>query len=226
MEKLFTITLLTLISVFEIVIMLMGRMIPTAAVLIALILLLVFMMVFRLGSRHFWRMMFLIYLLNILLIVYMILKTGFSWPMMLVLFMIFGGLFFAVIYSRGTARRKFRLREVSTSPSIMPEKNQESHAASLIENYIREFEEKEKAPEKQAYERQAAEKQQAYPKKASTVVKKKFSPGRFLASKQGKQYHRPRCEWAKKIRQENRLWFATSKEAEKKGYTRHSCLKK
>jgi hypothetical protein len=57
-------------------------------------------------------------------------------------------------------------------------------------------------------------------------VKKEFSPGKYVASKSGKMYHKPRCDWAKKISRKNLVWFGSEKEAEKEGYSRHWCLKK
>lgn len=66
--------------------------------------------------------------------------------------------------------------------------------------------------------------------KAETEVKpaveKKFSPGKYVVSKAGKQYHVPRCIWAKKINEKNKMWFESQEEAKKKGYTRHWCVKK
>jgi predicted membrane protein len=215
MEKLFAITLLTLISVVEIIFMLLGKMLPTAAVLIALILLLVFLMVFRLDSRHFWKLIALIFLINLLMVCYLFLKLGWEWPLLLVLFMILAGLLFSAASLRKRARRLAGFRTISTKPSLPSEKNPESHAASLIESYIQALDEK-----------STTKKLKDAPEKPHTVVRKSFSPGRFVASRLGRQYHKPRCDWAKNIRKENRLWFATAEEAEKKGYTRHTCLKK
>jgi len=56
-------------------------------------------------------------------------------------------------------------------------------------------------------------------------VKKEFSPGKLVASRVGKQYHKPRCDWAKRINAKNLIWFDTEEEAEKQGYGRHWCLK-
>ncbi|MBS3166419.1 hypothetical protein J4444_04820 [Candidatus Woesearchaeota archaeon] len=56
-------------------------------------------------------------------------------------------------------------------------------------------------------------------------VKATYSPGKYVASKRSNQYHEPRCDWAKKISKEHRVWFADKKEAVSKGYTEHSCLK-
>jgi hypothetical protein len=56
------------------------------------------------------------------------------------------------------------------------------------------------------------------------VVKTEFKPGKFIASKTGKSYHSPKCDWAKKIKNKNKVWFDDEKEA-KKSYKAHSCLK-
>ncbi|MBU0615445.1 MAG: hypothetical protein KJ601_05100 [Nanoarchaeota archaeon] len=55
-------------------------------------------------------------------------------------------------------------------------------------------------------------------------VKEEFTPGKYLASKSGKTYHAPKCDWALKIKEANRVWLETDDEAKKKGYKKHSCL--
>jgi len=57
------------------------------------------------------------------------------------------------------------------------------------------------------------------------VVSKKYTPGKYIASKMGKSYHSPKCDWAKNIKEKNRVWFDDDKEAKKAGYKKHSCLK-
>lgn len=52
-----------------------------------------------------------------------------------------------------------------------------------------------------------------------------FSPGKYVASKRSNVYHEPKCEWAKKIQKERRLWFASREEALDKGYKKHDCVK-
>ena len=51
-----------------------------------------------------------------------------------------------------------------------------------------------------------------------------FIPEKFVASKQSNQFHEPKCDWAKKIRTERRIWFASKQEAWEKGYRSHSCM--
>lgn len=43
--------------------------------------------------------------------------------------------------------------------------------------------------------------------------------GAYVASKSGTKYHLPWCSGAKRIKEENKIWFASKEEAEAKGYT-------
>lgn len=43
--------------------------------------------------------------------------------------------------------------------------------------------------------------------------------GGYVASKTGTKYHLPWCAGAQKIKEENKIWFATKAEAETAGYT-------
>ncbi len=54
-----------------------------------------------------------------------------------------------------------------------------------------------------------------------TVVTSATSPSakNFVASKNGKKYYYPRCAGASRIKEENKIWFATKEEALGKGYT-------
>lgn len=66
-----------------------------------------------------------------------------------------------------------------------------------------------------------------YPEvKKEAKVKKTFKPGKFIASNNSTFYHTVKCDWAKKISKNNRVWFKSKEEARKKGYKQHSCLKK
>lgn len=57
-------------------------------------------------------------------------------------------------------------------------------------------------------------------------VDKKFSPGKFVASKYGKSYHVPKCIWAKKIKEKSQVWLNSESDAKKKGYKAHNCINK
>lgn len=52
----------------------------------------------------------------------------------------------------------------------------------------------------------------------------KHSPGKYVASKSSNVYHEPKCDWAKKIKKDRQLWFPDKKDAQKKGYRKHSCV--
>jgi len=56
-------------------------------------------------------------------------------------------------------------------------------------------------------------------------VKTEFKPGKFIASKTASKYHAPKCDWAKRIKKKNTVWFNSKQEARKKGYKKHSCVK-
>lgn len=58
-----------------------------------------------------------------------------------------------------------------------------------------------------------------------SVVLKSSEPGKFVASKTGTTYHAPKCDWAKRIKKANRVWFDDAKQARKQGYRKHDCLK-
>jgi hypothetical protein len=57
-------------------------------------------------------------------------------------------------------------------------------------------------------------------------IKKTYAPGKFVGSSTSNKYHSPKCDWAKKIKKKNQVWFKTEMEARRKGYSKHSCLKK
>ena len=43
---------------------------------------------------------------------------------------------------------------------------------------------------------------------------------RYVASKNGKMYYSPGCSGASRIKPENQIWFSTSQDAEKSGYSK------
>ncbi len=60
--------------------------------------------------------------------------------------------------------------------------------------------------------------------KEESDVSKKVSTesavdGGYVASKSGTKYHLPWCSGAQRIKEENKIWFATKAEAESAGYT-------
>lgn len=42
--------------------------------------------------------------------------------------------------------------------------------------------------------------------------------GAYVGSVNSNKYHKPNCRWAKKIKPENEIWFASKEEAEEAGY--------
>jgi len=56
-------------------------------------------------------------------------------------------------------------------------------------------------------------------------VEKTFSPGKYIASKTGTKFHAPKCDWAKRIKKKNAVWFDSKQEAKKAGYKADSCVK-
>ncbi|MEE9525573.1 MAG: hypothetical protein V3V78_03130 [Candidatus Woesearchaeota archaeon] len=55
-------------------------------------------------------------------------------------------------------------------------------------------------------------------------IKKEFSPGKYVASKTGKKYHAPKCDWAKKIKESNQVWFDSKEEAKKEKLSPCNCV--
>ncbi len=48
--------------------------------------------------------------------------------------------------------------------------------------------------------------------------------GMFVASKNSKVYHLPDCQYVKRIKDANKIWFKSAKEAGEMGYSPHSCV--
>jgi len=56
----------------------------------------------------------------------------------------------------------------------------------------------------------------------NTILQNKT--GMFVASKNSKIYHLPDCQYAKRIKEENKIYFKSAEEAREKGYSPHSCV--
>lgn len=52
----------------------------------------------------------------------------------------------------------------------------------------------------------------------SSAVEKTSVLGMYVGSRTGKTYHLPWCSGAKRIKEENKVWFQTKDEAEGRGY--------
>jgi hypothetical protein len=53
---------------------------------------------------------------------------------------------------------------------------------------------------------------------AAVVDALPMTKGTYVASKSGSKYYLPACSGAKRIKDENKIWFATKQEAESAGY--------
>lgn len=58
-----------------------------------------------------------------------------------------------------------------------------------------------------------------------TPAQSPVSLGTYVASKTGTKYYLPTCSAAKRIKEENRIWFATKADAEQAGYSAASSCK-
>ena len=63
------------------------------------------------------------------------------------------------------------------------------------------------------------------PKADVEEVKTTHKPGKYVASKTGSKFHAPKCDWAKRIKKRNAVWFNNKQEARKAGYKADSCIK-
>jgi len=48
--------------------------------------------------------------------------------------------------------------------------------------------------------------------------------GAFVASKNSKIYHLPSCQYVKRIKEENKIYFKSAEEAREKGFSPHNCV--
>ena len=62
-------------------------------------------------------------------------------------------------------------------------------------------------------------------KKEAKSVEKSFKPGKYIASRTGKKFHAPKCDWAKKVKKENAVWFDSKEDAMNAGYKADDCVK-
>ena len=55
-------------------------------------------------------------------------------------------------------------------------------------------------------------------------IQKKFTPGKYVASRKANKFHAPKCDWANRIRKANEVWFNSAKEAEEQGFEADECI--
>ena len=56
-------------------------------------------------------------------------------------------------------------------------------------------------------------------------IETSFTPGKYIASRTGTKFHAPKCDWAKKIKKENTVWFNNKEDARKSGYKADDCVR-
>jgi predicted membrane protein len=158
MEELFTVILLTLINVIEIIYMITGSLLPIAAVLIFFILILVFMAVFMIRRKLFWRFALLAFIINLLNMGYMFLMAGSAIALYLALLINMAGIIFVMIQPQKMRMRKaipisspprFSRIEVvcGAKEPALPKKEQSPNHSHFVEEFIRQLEENERLRE-------------------------------------------------------------------------------
>ncbi|MBS3127410.1 hypothetical protein J4228_04565 [Candidatus Woesearchaeota archaeon] len=80
---------------------------------------------------------------------------------------------------------------------------------------------KEEQPHSVVFDKAPAEEMKKEKKVSKSAAT--FSPGKYVASARSNLYHEPKCEWAKKIKKDRRLWFTEKEEAWQKGFKAHNC---
>lgn len=74
------------------------------------------------------------------------------------------------------------------------------------------------SPEPIVIEQNTVNQEQSYAKKESGDTPL-LNAGLYVASVSGSKYHLPECSGAKRIKEENKIWFSSKEEAGKMGYT-------
>ena len=57
------------------------------------------------------------------------------------------------------------------------------------------------------------------------TVTKTFTPGKYIASKTGTKFHSPKCDWGKRVKKSNAIWFDNKEDALKAGYKKDDCIR-
>ncbi|MFH1398797.1 MAG: hypothetical protein ABIG95_01680 [Candidatus Woesearchaeota archaeon] len=171
MKGLLAIVLLTIINVFELLLMLRTSIIPVELAILAVSLITVLLAVITINKKGFTSLIRMLAIINILNSVYLFTKFG------IIIFI----------------------------PFIL----------SLVVFWLAH------QPKKHEYQQKLEQYMQQLPVRQ---VEKTYSPGKYIASKQGAVFHSPTCMWAKKIPQANRVWFDSTQQAQSKGYKKHNCI--
>jgi len=100
----------------------------------------------------------------------------------------------------------------------MPKKNVPTDHSS-VEKYKEESE-----PHSEVFDLPIEKKETKEIAKPKAEPKVEYSPGKYVASNMSNIFHEARCDWAKKIKKERRIWFESKEDARKKKYKQHSCV--
>ncbi len=170
------------------------------------------------------------YIMNSVFFIFGLINTIFLYfniKTIMLVFMTAANAFGFVICINSIRPRKRKKKDYIHIEELKPEAGK-SDDEKIISDIKKELEEYKRKKEIEEIEKEAKMLAKAEKKiqKIKKDVKKKYSPGKFVASKNANLYHAPKCEWANKIKPNNRTWFKTKSEAKKKGYYAHSCLKK
>ncbi len=175
---------------------------------------------FNFKYKHMLNSIFFIFGLLNMLFLYFNIKT-----IMLVL-LTAANAFGLVIAVNNIKVKKAKHREEKEPKLVVEELRPEIRKRDeekIISEVKKELEEYKKEKEAEEIEKEADLLSKA--EKKISEIKKTYKPGKFVGSKNSNKYHTPKCDWARRIKAKQRVWFKTEAEARKKGYSKHSCLK-
>lgn len=251
MERLYTIILLTIISVFEIILLLNRELLPYELVVILMFLVLVFMMLFMLNQRYFWNLALLAFVLNLINIAYLVLIFGRGYILYMATALAFVGMLISLLSIVKRKRRKVVEKQETKLPKEEPSKSVEiereirgitlEKPRVIIEEYkpvvakpkvVKKISGKRSLPDDARKSKisniakKKATKKRTTKKKAKKKVVKKTTRKRalFVASSNAKTYHNLKCDWSNNIKKKNKVTFASKKAAKKAGFIAHSCV--
>ncbi len=181
--------------------------------LLGFLFLLILTLISFIGYKEFWGervlfFVFLMYLINVILV--------WKYNGNLSFFSLFLGLLGFVLAGSGLSAGPSKDKKSRTRPPFKPKPKP---AAILDEPHSEIFD----LPEEEFTDNEAEKEKESLAEKKSDKSAR-FNPGKYVASNMSNTYHEPRCEWAKKISANRRVWFKDKQEAQKKGYKKHSCV--
>lgn len=235
MEKLFTIQLLTIISVLEIILLLKTELLTAQLLIIAVSLFVIFFMLFNMDKEGFWTLSLVLLLLHLFNVGYLYFLVGRDFFLYLIALLDIIGL---GLYVTGTRKNK-----VLADARVMRPKSHEldkevSDLAKKTPSVVEYPEKMYVASESgKVYHRTTCgwcgnikEENKIWFETKSDARRAGYKPHscvpqtrNFVASENSKYYHKPSCRFAKTIQKDNRIWFESRKHAEKKGFKPHDC---